>query len=415
MRIVLLLALCFASPTFALDTARTAYFADFPFWESPIQPVKFEVPLGMEEAKGRIHVKVEYDAADRIVDMQVRQGDDFKELGNSYGAMYVHAVHTTIAYSDGKETHQFFNRFGHQIFAWGKVWQKVYTKDAKGRFTKLEFFDLDGKPVENSWGILRYEWEHQLDGSVIEVRLNKDGDIQPHRPGWEFKRIRLVFGSDGHLSTMQNIDDKGQLLQSASGAAQYSYYYESMGKFQRWEIYDTNGKPALGPTKTAGEFYTHDRTAGKKITFFDQEGRLTVHHSGATHWQIINDQYGNMIERSFYDQNDKSINGQYGYAKLVQIWDHKGKQIVSKKLFDQKNKPAAHIDGYHKIQFIYDDRGLLKEQRFMDLDGELIVSAYEKAAIMVYEYDAHGSRIKTVKLDTKRRPMAKLGGKEVAP
>ncbi|UTW54664.1 hypothetical protein [Kordiimonas sp. SCSIO 12610] len=322
------------------------------------------------------------------------QGNQFKALGNGLGLLYIHAEHTKVTYRNNQEIHTFFDRFGNQKNGWG-VWQQVYTKDDKGRYTRLEFFDKHGNAIQNSWGIESYQWQHQMDGSIIESRYNSKDELQPHRPGFQFERIRMIFGPSGHLRVMQNVDENGRMIASKSGAAQYHYYYDTMGKFLRWEIYDAMGKPAIGPTQTAGEFYTNHPTDFKKITFFDQSGALTKHASGAVHWMIKNDQYGNMISRSFLGENDEPVNGRYNFHKLVQIWDDQGIHPREKRLIDFSGNAATHIDGYSSTTYFYDDNGLLIEQRFLDAEGKLVFNSYDKAAIIRHTYNEKGERVKT--------------------
>jgi YD repeat-containing protein len=398
MRFLCLIIFCISLPAHS-KVYRYAYFAEFPFWESPIQPYKFAKPLTQTDAVKRIHIQVAYDEQNRIIDIQTRQGDQFKALGNYFDAMYVHAVHTKISYQDEREIHEFYNQLGNQVTGWGDVWQKIYHKDERGRYTKMDFLDRAGLPIENSWGIAYYSWQHNLDASVIEQRFSQTGELITHRRGFEFKRIRLVYDSSGHLRLMQNIDPNHALLASKSGASQYAYYYDSQGLFSRWEIYDDKGQPAIGPSNTAGEIQENLPGGSKNILFFNQTGGPAIHWSGSVYSQIRNDTYGNIMTLALYNAEKQPVNGNYKYAKIVYEWDNKGMHLSSKTYQDTSGNPTLHLDGYNKVTYSYNSVGLLTEQHFLDLDGKPVMSDYDKAAVIKFDYDKHGQRVGSRKLD----------------
>jgi len=395
----LLSILLFISTQVYSEVYRYEYFAVFPFWESPVQPFKFASPLTQQDAQKKIHIQVGYDANNRVIDVQTRQGEQYKALGNFFDAMYVHTVHTKVRYQKGKELHHFYNKLGNRVTAWGNIWEKVYFNDERGRYIKMDLLNRSGESVDNSWGITNYSWEHQLDGSIIEERRSLLGELKTHRPGFEFKRIRLHFDEKGHLRLMQNIDESNQLSAAKSGASQYSYFYDTNGSFERWEIYDADGKAAIGPSNTAGESYIRQVDGSLKISFFNKTGEPAIHWSGAVHWKIKRDIKGNVAELTYFDEKQKPTNGNLNFSKIVYQWDEQHLHLVSKTLMDPTNKPTLHADGYNKTQYFYRTDGLLKEQHFLTLDKKLVVSTYEKAAIIRYQYDDKGQRISTTKHD----------------
>ena len=384
---------------------RTEYFADFPFWESPLQPAQFSSPITAQEAQSRIHLQVGYDRFNRVIDIQAKQGSRYKTLGNFFQSLYIHTVHTQIEYRQDKTIQRFYNRFGNRVTAWGNVWEKTYHKDDKGRYVRMDFTDSSGMPIENSWGILFYQWQYLMDGSVIESRFSQSGELKKHRPGFEFERIRLVYASDGTLRIMENVDEQLNPIASKSGAAAYHYFYDSYGRFERWEVYNAEGKPAIGPTNTAGEYYTYKTNQSGRITFFNQTGGPAIHHSGAVHWLMSYDQYGNIASLKFFDENNKPINGKFNHATIEYVWDSSGYHLLYKNYYDSEGKLTTHLDGFSKVQYVYNDKGLLDETRFLDADGKLVTNAYQKAAVIKNQYDQNFALLGSVKLGVDRKPL----------
>ena len=394
MRTFLLLTLllpCFA----AADVHRTEWYAKMPFWESPIQAFRGESPLTQAQAKKRIHIQVGYDRHNRIVEILTKLGEQYK----TQRSLYVHAEHTKIEHTDKQAIHRFYDRFGNQIAVLGEVWEKRYDKDQHGRYTKMTFHDRQGKSVDNQYGYNRYEWQYSGDGSVIENRFSLKGETKPHRPGFEFGRIRLHFGANGHLQLMQNIDAQGKLTPSKSGASQYRYFYTPSGAFLRWEVLDEQGNPATGPTGTAGEDYLFDESGWHTIAFFNTEYQPDYHASGAVHWHAARDKYGNLIKRWFTDAKQQKIIAKYGYHRVEYVYDDSGIHLLEERYYDINDKLINNRDGVAITRYSRDEKGLLTQMSYVDANGKPALNQWRKFAVEKYSYNDKGLRTKTVKFD----------------
>ena len=90
---------------------------------------------------------------------------------------------------------------------------------------------------KNSWGIYEYLWEQQIDGSVIENRINRSGEPVALRPGFEFYSIRLYYEHNGVLALMQNIDSVGNLVENRTGVAQDKLHFDKKGRWLGWTVF----------------------------------------------------------------------------------------------------------------------------------------------------------------------------------
>jgi hypothetical protein len=380
---------------------RYEYYSRFPFWESPIQIFQGEGPLTKEQALKRKHIRVGYDQQNRIISIQRRLGDQFKDVAGLDYELYIFNVHTRIEYIDNLAKHTSYDRYGNQVKVWGDVWTRIYQIDQHGRFLKLWFTDEQSKSIENSSGVAYYEWAHQSDGSVIEERRNFEGKMKPHRRGFEFQRIKLTFAKDGSLRVMQNLDDSGKLLASKSGAAQYHYFYDSQGKFELWKIYDENGKPAKGPTGTAGEYYDFDDKMNERINFFNPEGKPDYHASGAAYWRMKLDKYDNVTELWLTDVNEKpvvSTESYGGYFRLRYNWDPTGLFLLSTDYFSEDGTLMLNADGIAQEKNIRDENGLIQKRRFFDKSGKNVEHSYFKVLGYDYIYDKNNQLLERVEV-----------------
>ena len=276
----------------------------------------------------------------------------------------------------------------------------------KGRNIALTFTDEKGNATSDWFGVVRYQWYHEPDGSVIEERLDKDGKIVPLRGDFQFMRTRMTFDGQGYFGRLQNIDESGELVNTASGAAVFQYDFDTQGRFNRWEVYDKDGLRAIGPSGTAGEqntFYKYDL---ENIIFFDQQLNPAMHWSGAGRWHFEIDEFGNNILLEFQNGQGKPMNTNNGFSRYVAEWTENGRHLLAEAYFDQEGHKTTHkISGVHRIEYTRDYLGLITEKRYLDIDLKLVNRKDNGVAFEKMDYDLNHKPIKTNSFNTKGKPV----------
>lgn len=357
------------------EVFRKTYYARLPFWESPYQPFKGASPITKKEADKRIHLQFDYNKNNKIVAVHVKLGQYYKEFEGFFGNLYINAPLTKVFYEENKERHNFYNRFGNQITVQGSIYTKVYEKDAYGRNVKLSFLDEKGKSTVDMFGVQSYNWLHQTDGSVIEERLDVNNNIVPLRGRFYLKRTKMFFDNQGYFRTLQNVNNQGNIINTEYGVAQYHYYYDKQGRFDRWEVYDAEGNKVIGPSNTAGEQNIHYQYDLKDIVFFDTKDNPAIHWSGAQKWHFEVDRFGNYTSLEFQDANGKLMNANSDFAKRVWEWSKDGRFLVSESYFDKEGKPVNHKQtGVHKVMYERDKKGVIIITKKYDNNMNLIVT-----------------------------------------
>lgn len=392
------------------ETYRSEYYAQLPFWESPYQPFIGAIPITKEIASNRIHLKIDFDDQNRITAAHVRLGKHYKEYEGRFGNLYINAPLTKVSYKAKKETHRFFDRFGNQINVQGNVYTKVYHKDEYGRNIKLTFLNKQGEETLDQTSVKSYNWTHQNDGSIVEERLGKDNSIVPLRGIFHLMRTRMVFDNQGRFKMLQNIDDKGNIINTDKGVAIYKYYYDNQGRFLRWEVYDKDGEKAIGPSNTAGELVTFYEYNIEGIIFFDVKENPAIHWSGAQRWHYELDDYGNRISLEFQTADGKPMDANNGFSKNTWEWSKDGRYLLSAAFFDSKGNKIIHkAIGVHKAEYIRNNNGLIITKKYLDINGNLANRIDSGAAMekITYDdnnlkreslfYDKNGKEINTIK------------------
>lgn len=353
-------------------TYRSEYYAHLPFWESPYQPFKAASNISKDVASSRIHIQFDYNASNQVIASHVKLGDHYKEFEGFFGNININATITKVTYGTNQETHHFFDRFGNPVSVMGNVFTKVYQKNSHGNNIQLTFFDKQGNATTDLFGIKEYKWAHEIDGSIIEERFSSKGSIVPLRGIFQFKRTRMIFDNQGYFTALQNIDANGELINSKSGAATFRYYYDSEGRFDRWEVYDKDGNKAIGPSNTSGEQNTYHQYDLKDIIFFGPKGNPATHWSGAERWHFEVDKYGNNLYLEFQDAKGNAINANSGYSKYQWIWSTDGRYLLAEAYYDKDQQKTVHKSlGIHKVVYTRNNKGLVVSKKYLDVDGNL--------------------------------------------
>jgi len=371
------LALISSMSTLAHESSTVhheAFFANLPFWESPYVPFKGACPITAAEASKRVHLKLDYDKDNRVIAAHIKIGDHYKEFEGFFGNLYINAPLTKVSYHNNLELHDFYDRFGSRTTVQGNIYQKVYEKDEHGRNILLSFLDSKGAHTTDMFGVQEYRWSHQQDGGIIEERLDSKGKIVPLRGDFVLGRTKMYFNDQGYFGTLQNVDEKGRITNTSSGVAQYAYYYDAQGRFQRWEVYDANGERTRGPSHTSGEQNTFHGYDLENIIFFDASGHPATHWSGAQIWHFEVDRFGNRVLLEFRDGDGKPMNANNNYARRTWEWSEDGRHLLSETYFDKDGNPAEHKGtGIHKINYIRDAQGRVVDSKTFNKTNELIV------------------------------------------
>ena len=379
------------------DIAFTEYYSTLPFRETPFPDVRGIVPITKNIAKKRNHYKFEYDSKKRLRRVSFLLGNTLRDPNHTANYFYLSSV-IEFHYETNKEIRTFFDKFYQPISVRGNVFKEIYELDERNHRKSLYFEDKEGKRIENNWNIARYEWEIQLDGSVIEERYNLKGEVVPMRPGLNFFRLRLIYQHTGFLHIMQNIDEKGQLVENETGVAQDKIESMKDGRWLGWTVMDKHYqlKNGNGPLVSKGIYPSDDFGYEVGAWHEDSQGNPIASAYGFWGSKTQFDDKGNMIFRTFLDSlKNPGPHLQAGYTHLRITWDKKGLNELSRELLDKDMMPINHQKlGYATTKRSYDKKGRLIKVAFYDAKGNLVNRTDNGTAFYEYSYK---DNVRTVK------------------
>jgi len=369
-----------AMATTAETTAKTAvasveYYRHLVFRESPLENIRGIYPLTAAERLKTLHFMFVRDDQGRLTEVSQRLGDQPVDSHGSWQGFFWFSPTLKISYAPNKETRTFYNTAGEQIAAHGKVYRAEFSLNATGQRQSLQFFDQDNQPVNNEWGSARYQWQHVKPGTVIEQRFNLAGEPVTMRPNLLFQQIRMEFGHDDLLDFVYNIDEQGQLVNNATGAAVDRIVYDLNDNFVRWLVFDKDLKPVNGnaPMVAIGE-HLYDALGQKTgLRGFSTDGSDKAMQDSPALYTNQYDQFGNIeFSREFDHHKQLTAEVRFSYSsdgrrrEWIRFYDGKGQ-------LSGRNGPAA-------VQYVYDAQGRRTGQTMFDTSMQQIKASAATAA-----------------------------------
>ena len=388
---LLLLSIALSAGPPTADAETVARFASLVFRETPYAPFRGVGPVSDQQAATRNHFVFRHDDRGRLVDLSFRLGDALRPV-NHAANHYFRAPRVTIVHADRRETHRFFDLHGHPTVVDGRVGEARYALDTAGRRIALSYHGTGGEAVENAWGIHRYHWRHEPDGSVVEHRFDRSGatvDMRPHLP---FRAVRFRYRPNGLLEVMQNLDRAGALRASESGVAQDRLTYRDDGAVLGWQVLDTRGRPRRGnhPNVAQGVIDADARGFERGIHYLDEAGKPMHNAWGWGRGATTYDRFGNWSRRAFLDAAGRPmLVPELGYHAYTFTWDRRGRRLLTRWYEDLDGGRVAHARrGFAGIAYAYDRSDDPVRIDFLDAAGRSVARTDTGVATIVRRYDA---------------------------
>jgi hypothetical protein len=318
-----------------------AYYRQLRFSETPFDPFTGNHEISADEAEKVNHYRFTYDEESRPISLEYMRGNELLK-GSSTGVSKI-----KITYDVNKEIHHFFDHNGEPI-KWAGAFAAVYELDENGTRKGLRFLDSEGKPTENRNGIARFEWEIMPTEQVREKRYNLNGEETVLNEFCPFYELRFTYDDKGWVRNMANYQ----------GDTMYNCTVENCGD--------------IGVS-----FFAFDYNDAGDLTSFTVRsltGQLSNLYWGWARFENEYDEYGNVIERAMFDQDDEPLAG--------------------------RSVPVT--------QMVYNEQGALVERKNMDIHRNLINDPQSGVSVIRYVYDESGLPSDTLSFNNK---MAALDGK----
>jgi len=341
--------------------------------------------------------------------------------------------------------------------------------DENGFFVEQEFFDPDGRVCETTQGNSKTVMVNDKYGNVLEswnYNINGDLCLDPNGiAGITCKydsvgnRVEIVYYGKDKMPTLNEQGEAGVRLK-----------YDERNLLTELTNLGENLNPAFNANHICVIRYEYDKRGNMtKIAFYDENGTNLVNsNENVAGWNIMYDDLGNEIERSFFDNKKALCEVVGGYAKKTISYDKNG-HIKSERYYNASgnltsvngiagtdyvcdersnivvNKPIStngslaagrvetHYkydkvdncieesyfnngnavdcsDGYHKVTRTYNSRNQVTEICYYNKNFQLTLTSNDGIAKLKNEYDNRGNRVKCLYYGTDSKPVISKEG-----
>lgn len=291
----------------------------------------------------------------------------------------------------------------------------TYEMDDRGFILKQTFLGVDKEPIfVPSAGYAGYTVKYDENGFAIEQEFfDPEGNVCESSQG----NSKSTFINDNKGNQLENwsYDKSGDLCLNPNGIAGVTSKYDSLGNVVEVIFYGKDKKPTLNEDGEAGYRikyddrnlrtelltlgkdlnpafgnnhiclikYEHDKRGNMtQIAFYDETGTKLVHSGeNVAGWNILYDDLGNELERSFFNSNNSPCEVVGGYAKKVRTYDQNG-HIKTERYFNIANN-LTNVNGIAGTDYVCDDRGNIIVEKPISPSGGLAAGKLE----VHYKYD----------------------------
>lgn len=339
------------------------------------------------------------------------------------------------------------------------------SESASMRNTDVEYFYTDGgqidyKKVYDEYGRLLYKLDYDENlktasfkyddeyGTPMRLRANTTDTYNTHSGIFErsnISRMLLTFDQgSGRLEQIRYAGLNNEPVGDADNIYGMNYEYDDNGRVSRVTFLDANGKPANNHKGLGYKTYKYDEQGNcNEMKFYSTDGKPSHDGNNCAVVAVEFDDWGNRSAEYYYDADgnpamrtdigafgfayeiddngfltkhttlgpdNKPVANKFGFATFVASNDDKGRPTrIDYK--DADGKPTNFNDNgilYSAETFEYNDRGLITELSFLDINGKKIDSS-ESYATATREYDDDGYVVKESFFDHSGRPYAREG------
>lgn len=280
---ILLFLVITTMSSYAQSKTENTYFRHLRYNHvSPYIQLTGIYPLDETSSKSTSHYIFKRDESHRLVEI----------INNHYHTEKKHPLASigvyklSIEYKNGKETRTYYDKNGQRMANDRMVYMEVFHINSKGRYSKLEFFDLNDMPMESNWGISEYHWKKK-GKLIIERRYNLKKEPRNISSYFEFGITGIALRRDGSPKAHYNLNEKLEVTNNSVGVASYQDTYDKKGNHVEFSYHDSEDNLVMNQYKFA---------IGKKIfdaignnigqDYFDTEMKFLRHRNRYSNAEI---------------------------------------------------------------------------------------------------------------------------------
>ncbi len=255
-----------------------------------------------------------------------------------------------------------------------------YEYDGNGDVVKSTSLGLDGGSTVDNHGVAstlsKYDARHNL---VEKTFVGLDGQPVIGEEGY----ARCVYGYDswGRNDLAAYFDPAGRPMVLPAGVSSFLEVYDDAGKVAEFRYLDAAGKPVVTTEGHAIRHMEHNvRGHITRLSYFDPAGAPILNADGYAVVITERDVNGNPVRTRYLGAKGEPVANDGAY-EIVRRFDGHGNTLFEQYL-DAQGEPAGGKSGYATVEWRYDERDRVTEQRWLDAAGKLTAPTDENGVAL---------------------------------
>ncbi len=254
--------------------------------------------------------------------------------------------------------------------------------------SEISYYDVNGEPKACNEGFEKFTKEFNEVGLVINWRYcNADGTLS--ETAWGYSRVELEYDDNRNMKSICFYDENDRPVMTKENIARQEQVWDDRGFLTEQSNYDTDGNLVVstaGYAKNVKEY--NDSGLLTKDIYYDQNNEpIYVENVGYARYEAVYDEYGDCINKSYFDIDGKLAMTDYGYAEYKAWFDSKAQKIEEAYYNELGSLVLPNGCDWARHTMAYTKDGLPMSESYYDADNHLVVSSYTGYAKCYAEYD----------------------------
>jgi serine/threonine protein kinase len=306
----------------------------------------------------------------------------------------------------------FFDSEGNP-FEYGEYHKVKLKRDDRGNIINETYWDGNGKPVTNEYGVHQITYKYNQSDNLIEENyyslLGK-----PVLNTYGICKIKYEYSDGLHIRTVRyssaNMVSQEAGLQIIDGASIIEYEYDKRANIIS-QVYFNHKKEQINSTygyaKIIQKFDGKDNCIQQ--SFFNQSNEAVEDIDQVHRYVYTYDQFGFNTSTAYFDRFNQPRNTNLTYMQKFK-YNELG-QRISVSYWKNENEKITRWSGEHEEQTKYNEQGQKIETYYLDKEGQLYKAATGESRV-VSQYDRY-ARLASVATFDGNQPSIVVGASVV--
>lgn len=225
--------------------------------------------------------------------------------------------------------------------------------DKYGNILSRTYFDKEGKPCQCTAGYHQILFTYDTKGNKIREKY-RDTAGNPTTSIWDIYQQKQEYDYNGRLKRVISLDLEANPANNIGGYAILTYGYDVYGNQIEESYYDKDDRPVAAWENYHKRVFVYEGSLLKREEYYGADGQLLPKASIKEYGY---NNFNDLVSVAYYNASGPDL-GTEGWHKQETVYDLQNHRILGENYYgtDLKTKDCRHENGlYCKVRYVYDE------------------------------------------------------------